>query len=444
MSCDSDMDPRERACIRDNQEMSEVPRRGYSDAAKAGLNVDSPQPNILRHDPDYLRDATKNNDLPKRPCSLYFHLSVPNFDVPSLLQDVKRCGIVMSAVRCAQKVSKDAFIITFKTPEDREMFSKKSELISRQPEAVISVTILDAPCELPDDAIKHRLSAYGRVQKIFRRTYTGYHVETGVRTVKMIVDRSLPSFLRFGRRLVRVHHEGQVPTCRKCNYPGHVAKDCKEKVCFNCEEHGHEAPDCVHALLCSICKSSGHWAHNCKYSWIRHRDAPVDERPGTSLASEMQVSQPLPAASDVSEFSSPQLLFGSSSSSSSGSSSSSPATQSSPDRMDDDVINDGDDHDGNDGNDDKDDGDDNDGDDDNNDDDGDDDDGNYDDMDVNKTDDSCIPGDSPTVSEQQMIRAVARVTQENSDSLEMSEESNTNKRRASSLKRKSRSSKKKR
>jgi len=115
-----------------------------------------------------------------RPCSLYFHLNVSNFDVQSLLQDVKRCGINMSAVRCAQRVSKDAYTITFKTPEERDLFSKKSKYIARQPDAVISVWIYDAPCELPGDAIKHRLSFYGVVQKIYRCTYLSYHVETGV------------------------------------------------------------------------------------------------------------------------------------------------------------------------------------------------------------------------------------------------------------------------
>ena len=64
----------------------------------------------------------KVNELPKCPCSLYFHLNVSNFDVQSLLQ---RCGINMSAVRCAQRVSKDAYTITFKTPEEHDLFSKK-------------------------------------------------------------------------------------------------------------------------------------------------------------------------------------------------------------------------------------------------------------------------------------------------------------------------------
>ena len=116
-----------------------------------------------------------------------------------------------------------------------------------------------------------------------------------------------------------------------------------------------------------------------------HRDAPVDDRPGTSLTNEAQDSQPpSPASDDAPEPSfSPQLVSGSSSSSSgsSGSSSSSSTTQPPPQSID----NDDDDNDVDN-----------------------DDDGGGDDMDedtqpgIDKMDGS-IPANSPTHSEEQMI-----------------------------------------
>ena len=385
------------------------------------------------------------------PCSLHFRLSATNFSVQSLLQDVKRCGINMSSVLCAQKVSKDAYVVTFKSPEDRDLFSQNSTYISRRAEAGTFVWIYDAPCELPDDAIKDRLSAYGHVQRVQRHTYSGYHVETGVCTTRMVIDRPVPSFLRFGRRLVRIFHEGQEPTCRRCNSLGHVAKECREKICFNCERHGHEAPDCTQPLLCSICKLPDHWAHNCKYSWFRHRDAPAAERPGTPLRVETQDPQPSPAASnDVGQPSSPQLFSDSSPSSTSGSSSASSTTQTSSQHTDGDSNNDYDD--------DKDDGDDigsddgdkgpDEGNDDSMDDKGpdEDNDDNMDDKGHEEDNDDSIDvslnsGVLPTDSEEQMIMAAAAVSQENNEL----HESSTNKRRASPPKnRKSRSSKKKR
>ena len=437
MSADTNIDPRERAQSSVDQEMSQDSRRSYSAVAQAGLNGNSPQPNAICHDQDYLKDASIHNDLPKRPCSLYFHLSVTNFTVQSLLQDVKRCGINMSSVLCAQKVSKDAYVVTFKTPGDRDLFSQNSRYIAHRPEAGTFVWIYDAPCELPDDAIKDRLSAYGQVERVQRGTYSGYHVETGVRTTRMVIDRPVPSVLRFGRRLVRIFHEGQDATCRRCNSPGYVAKECREKICLNCEEHGHEVPDCVQPLRCSISKLPGHWAHNCKYSWFRHPDAPVAERPGTSLRVETQDSQLSSAApNDVGQPSSPQLFSGSSPSSSSGSSSASSTTQTSSQHTDGDSNNDNDD--------DKDDGDDIDNDDDDKGPDEDDDsmdDKGHEEYNDDSMDVSLISGVLPTDSEEQMIMAAAAVSQENNEF----HESSTNKRRASPPKnRKSRSSKKKR
>lgn len=131
MSADTNIDPREGAESVVHQEMSQDSRRDYSAVAQTGLDGNSLQPNVICHDQDHLKNAAISNELPKRPCSLYFHSNVSNFDVQSLLQDVKRCGINMSSVRCAQKVSKDAYTISFKTPEEGDLFSKKSKYIER-------------------------------------------------------------------------------------------------------------------------------------------------------------------------------------------------------------------------------------------------------------------------------------------------------------------------
>ena len=62
-------------------------------------------------------------------------------------------------------------------------------------------------------------------------------------------------------------HDGQVPTCRRCNRPGHFSYQCVDKICFNCEQLGHEAPACPAPMLCSICKSDEHLGRRCPYSW---------------------------------------------------------------------------------------------------------------------------------------------------------------------------------
>ena len=424
---------------------SEVLKRAYSTAVMSGVqegsaarsSTRSAQPAICRYEEAALENATANNELPSRPCSLYFKYAKTSFDMRSLMQDVKNCGISLASVRCIQKVSADAYNITFTTPGERKLFYEKSECVYRSTDPIYSVFVYDAPFELPDDALAHRLSQYGDVKKIIRRTHLGYgRIETGVRIAKMVIHDPIPSFLRFGRRLIRLFHRDQVPTCRKCNQPGHEAKSCTNRFCFNCERIGHEAPDCTHDIRCSICKTTGHFASKCQYTWPRehnHRDAPVDDRPGTSLSSDAQESQPAPPVSgDVPEVSSPPLLESGSSSSpsstgSSGSSPSSSSSQPSPQRMDnDDDDKDTDDDDG---------------------DDNDDGDNNMDDDTQPGAEgmDDSTPAKSPTHSEELMINAATAYTQNNTDDEELPEEPSTAKRPASSPSRKSRlPSKKKR
>lgn len=160
-------------------------------------------------------------------------------------------------------------MITFKDPEERRIFSEKSSFISRPQRETATVFIHDAPFELPDKALKLRLQSNGEVFRMTRGRYsTCTHVETGICYVKMGIDDPIPSFIRFGRRLVRASYQGQEQTCRKCIQPGHQAKDCHTKFCFNCEHVGHEAPHCVEAILCSICKDPFHLARRCPCGWI--------------------------------------------------------------------------------------------------------------------------------------------------------------------------------
>ena len=174
----------------ENDVMPEVPDRAYSavlmsgvhDGSTSGSSAHSAQPAIIRYGTATLKDVTANNEPPNHPCSLYFKYAKSAFDLRSLLQDVKKIGISVASVRCVQKVPSDAYNITFTTSEERRLFYEKSNYVSRSADAVYTVYIYDAPCELPDGALVHRLSQYGEVKKIIRRTYSGYgHLETGIR-----------------------------------------------------------------------------------------------------------------------------------------------------------------------------------------------------------------------------------------------------------------------
>ena len=77
---------------------SEVLNRAYSAALMAGVQdgsatrspTRSAQPAIIRYDKAALEDATANNELPNRPCSLYFKYAKSTFDLRSLCRMSRR------------------------------------------------------------------------------------------------------------------------------------------------------------------------------------------------------------------------------------------------------------------------------------------------------------------------------------------------------------------
>lgn len=210
---------------------------------------------------DHAARKYADNNLPKRSCSVFFKIAASELNIGTLVQDLSKIGILSSSLRCLQKVSGGGYVGTFSNASDRQIFASKSSTVVRPQREIVTVYVHDAPFELPDKALKHRLESYGEVLRITRGRYSDcVDVETGIRCVKMHIDTAIPSFIRFGCRLVRTLYDGQVRTCRRCNLPGHQARECKEKICFNCDHVGHEAPDCEKDILCSICKDPSHLA----------------------------------------------------------------------------------------------------------------------------------------------------------------------------------------
>lgn len=154
-----------------------------------------------------------NNILPSRPCSAFFHLPEKGVSTTDIFQDVKSCSIPVSSVRCLQRNPHHVFI-TFSTNVYRERFLKKSTFIPHPKASHAAsgntssyVTVYDAPYKLPDPAINKHLSRYGNVISSRRCHQQGYPtVYNGIRTFQMDLSESVPSFLRFGRCLLRVWH----------------------------------------------------------------------------------------------------------------------------------------------------------------------------------------------------------------------------------------------
>lgn len=100
-------------------------------------------------------------------------------------------------------------------------------------------------------------------------------VSNGIRHYRVCVVKPIPSYLRFGKTYLRLRHDDQQPTCRKCDGADHFADKCTETFCFNCKKLGHESSSCAFDPLCCICKEPGHLRRNCEYSWRRELTRPV-------------------------------------------------------------------------------------------------------------------------------------------------------------------------
>ena len=284
----------------DQPTFADAVRRNRSHSVASSTVSSLPESSrVLRDNADRLGEAERDlhhpfNILPDRPCSAHFTCD-KELPVSDIFMDFKNCGIRAAGVRCLQSSPNGFVSVTFSTADYQDIFLRKSSLITRyrtssqrrRPSSSSSpftfVACFDAPYELPDSALSHRLSLYSSVISVRRCGLQGYDgVLNGTRVVKMELEESIPSFLHFGRKLVRVKHLEQIPTCRKCHRPDHVAKSCPNTICFNCDQLGHTLRDCPAPVKCSVCKDEGHYAIDCHMSWWR--------RPTTATADDEDVN----------------------------------------------------------------------------------------------------------------------------------------------------------
>ena len=182
-----------------------------------------------------------------------------------------------SDIQCMQRKRNGEVVITFKSVDVKEKFLRLNALtvggyrnatqdIDRP---MTFLTIYDAPFELSDLAIIRRLAPFCEVVHYRRGKFDFMPgVYNGLRHYRVRVTKPVPSFIRFGKYQIFFKHDGQVPTCRRCNLAGHFSNDCNLKVCFNCENIGHEAGSCPAPPLCHFCKEAGHTSRECGYSWV--------------------------------------------------------------------------------------------------------------------------------------------------------------------------------
>ena len=219
----------------------------------------------------------EQNELPNRPCTVVF---TPRDFTPAhaIFKALDRLDMPLDAVKCLQRRQNGEVLITFKTEKLNETFVRQSTLtvdnetfaIQDVDKPFVHVTIFDAPHEMSDLILIEHISEYCEVISSRRGGFSfRQNVFNGLRHFRVRLLRLIPSNLRFGRLQVRVKHDGQKPTCRRCGETDHFASACNLTVCFNCEELGHEMGQCPRRKRCCICRQEGHIGKYCQLSWVR-------------------------------------------------------------------------------------------------------------------------------------------------------------------------------
>ena len=234
------------------------------------------------------------NVMPQRPRTAFFTPSRTT-TARSVFEALQNADIDATEISCLQRKMNGEVTVTFKTISAKEKFLRLNSLqvdaehfaLQDVDKPLTFLTIYDAPFELSDLAIIKRLAPYCEVLHYRRGKHSlAPNIYNGLRHYRVRISKPIPSFLRFGKFQVFVKHSGQVPTCRKCNRPGHFSNVCPNRVCFNCEGLGHEARDCPCPVVCCLCKEEGHLGINCIYSWFSPPVSPTDEQDDVAVESD--------------------------------------------------------------------------------------------------------------------------------------------------------------
>ena len=98
------------------------------------------------------------------------------------------------------------------------------------------VRLTDVHIHIEEEAIKAYLSRHGQVKAVRRHMYGALETEedyiqapNGRMTVRMVVEKDIPSYLWIEGCRIGVAHEGQPKTCFVCNGKGHHGATCPSR-----------------------------------------------------------------------------------------------------------------------------------------------------------------------------------------------------------------------
>ena len=172
------------------------------------------------------------------------YLSNEKADIDDICEILEKLSISVEAVYGVQQVNLRKIIVKLentaadlfeKVIRDYEgrVFSLERRNVSIQIINLSStktvVTIRNVPFEVANDSLMRILGEYGEVYNIRSQVYTEGVLSgknNGNRTALMKITKPIPSSITFRRFSLLIYYRGQVRTCHKCGFAGHIAADC--------------------------------------------------------------------------------------------------------------------------------------------------------------------------------------------------------------------------
>ncbi|KAJ7365588.1 hypothetical protein OS493_005705 [Desmophyllum pertusum] len=164
-----------------------------------------------------------------------YHTVGSHMVLPELLQSVSR-----EQLSTAQFLRNGAVRLTFKTAASCDAVVAGGIHVHGHDLRVVSVEtksrlihLRDCPAEVPDSKISGFFGPFGEVHSISHSEHIGFPgLRDGTRVVKMTLTRTFhPWFASLASIAVKSGHRGKgCPLdglCRRCERPGHVAKECR-------------------------------------------------------------------------------------------------------------------------------------------------------------------------------------------------------------------------
>ncbi|KAJ7372462.1 hypothetical protein OS493_018969 [Desmophyllum pertusum] len=171
--------------------------------------------------------------------------------LPELLQSVSR-----GELSTVQFLRNGAVRLTFKTAVACDAVVASGIHVHGHDLRVVSVEtksrliyLRDCPAEVPNSAVSGFFASYGEVHSISLSEHDGFPgLRDGTRIVKMSLTKDVPSVARIAGFDCRVWYRRQPAFCTICKKLGHRGKGCPlNGLCRRCEKPGHVARECRNA-----------------------------------------------------------------------------------------------------------------------------------------------------------------------------------------------------